>query len=148
MTVENKFVQEWRKVHQNTLVGAEMAGTLFDYLDSLPWEISRLQWSEVPHLTIPFGDGDPQPAWAEKFTNTPIGRHTHILVAYAPGQEALIATRDEVLADLDLLYAVSPGARYFCGADILDEAPILAVEDFGEFSDTGVRVRLAAVEES
>ncbi|MFJ8055358.1 hypothetical protein [Streptomyces sp. NPDC096142] len=148
MTVENQFVQEWLKIHQNTLVGAELADTLFDYLDSLPWETSQLQWSEVPHLTIPFADGDPQPAWAEKFTGTPIGRHSHILVAYAPGREAFIAARDEVLADLDLLYASSPGARYFCGADMLDEAPILAVRDFGEFSDTGVRVGLAAAEES
>jgi hypothetical protein len=62
------------------------------------------------------------------------------MVAYAPNQEALIGKSDEVLADIDTLYAGSPGARYFCGADIIEDVLTLTVEDFGEFSDEGVRV--------
>ncbi|MFJ7148709.1 hypothetical protein ACIQVT_10955 [Streptomyces sp. NPDC100445] len=64
------------------------------------------------------------------------------MVAYAPGREALLCDRDDVLADLDLLYAGAPGARYFCGADLDEDRLVLTVEDFAEFSDQGVTVHV------
>ncbi|WP_406443212.1 hypothetical protein OHB14_30075 [Streptomyces sp. NBC_01613] len=142
MSVDNQIVREWRDIHQHRLVSPVVARSLFDYLDTLPWGMSRLRWDQVESVTVPFSDGDPQPAWVEKFTDTPIGGHGYITVAYAPGQEALVGATDEVLADVDLLYVGSPSARYFCGAEIVDDSLILAVEDFAEFSDEGVTVHL------
>lgn len=144
MSIENRFVREWRDNHQCRVVEPERVQEFFDYLHALPWGTSRLNWQSIPHLSIEFGEDDPQPQWATQFSGTPLGRHELLLVAYAPRQEALVGRREEVLADIDLLYAGSPGARYFCGADIRQDALSLTVEDFAEFSDEGVRVHLPA----
>ncbi|WP_245877250.1 hypothetical protein [Streptomyces glaucescens] len=141
-SIEHPFVRQWRAVHRHELAGPDAAQELFDYLDNLPWGASRLSWSSIPNRFIPFGDGDPQPGWVEKFSSTPLKRHPWIMVAYAPGREALIGESDEVLADIDVLYAGSPGARCFCGADISQGSLVPVVADFGEFSDEGVRVHL------
>ncbi|MEU1405022.1 hypothetical protein ABZ471_22145 [Streptomyces sp. NPDC005728] len=142
MGIEHAFVQEWRNTHQCRVVDASKTQELFDYLNNLPWGTSGLNWRNIPNVAIPFGEGDPQPQWTTQFTDTPLGRHEFIMVAYAPQREALVGSREEVLADLDLLYSGSPGARYFCGADVHHEALTLTVADFAEFSDEGVRVHL------
>ncbi|MFF7096829.1 hypothetical protein ACFY9A_31205 [Streptomyces rubradiris] len=142
MDRENQSLKEWRNSHSCRIVSPEKAKQLFDYLNSLPWKTSGVDWDEVPGLHVSFGDDDPQPQWVGDFLGTPLGGHEFIMVVYAPGKEALLANRDEVLADLDLLYAEAPGARYFCGADINQDAVTVAVEHFAEFSDSGVIVHL------
>ncbi|MGW6733470.1 hypothetical protein [Streptomyces sp. NPDC055013] len=143
MGIEDRFVREWRSGHQCKVVDSEKARELFDYLDTLPWVTSRLNWDQVPNNFVQFDEGDPQPQWVQKFSQTPVGGHDFIMVAYSPNQEALIGKTDEVLADIDLLYAGAPGARYFCGVDISEHSTSLAVRDFGEFSDEGVRIHLS-----
>jgi hypothetical protein len=143
MSIENQFVKNWRNTHSCRVVSHREAQQLFDYLNTLPWETSRIDWGETPGIHVPFGDDDPQEQWVDKFHDTPLGRHDFIMVAYAPGKEAILAARDDVLADLDILYAGAPGVRYFCGADIIRDTVIVAAEDFAEFSDNGVIVRLA-----
>ncbi|MFE2097370.1 hypothetical protein [Streptomyces sp. NPDC059468] len=142
MGIEHRFVREWRDSHQCTVVESGKVKEFFDYLNTLPWGASRLRWEGIPNLSIPFGEDGPQSQWATRFSDTPLGRHEFIMVAYAPQREALVGRREEVLADIDLLYAGSPGVRYFCGADIDQKALTLTVEDFAEFSDEGVRVHL------
>jgi hypothetical protein len=93
-------------------------------------------------MFVPFSGGDPQSSWVERFAGTPVARHGFLLVAYAPGREALVGGARDVLAGIDLLYAGSPGARYFCGTDLADGVPVPVVEDFAGFSDGGVTVRL------
>lgn len=144
MYIENQFVREWRESHPHRLAPSSEVRKFFEYLDNLHWSGSRLDWSRLSSLHIPFGEGDPQPSWVDNFTNTPIGNHRHLLVAYAPNQDALIARTGELLADIDLLYAGSPGPRYFCGAEIVNERLHLAVEDFAEFSESGVLVHIPA----
>ncbi|MCL8014598.1 hypothetical protein [Streptomyces sp. AS02] len=126
------------------MVDPEKARRLFDYLDTLPWRTSRLDWGRVPNVFVPFGEGDPQEQWVQEFSKIPVGCHEFIMVAYAPNQEALVGKTHEVLTDIDLLYAGAPGARYFCGADGGEESLCLAVRDFAEFSDEGVRAHLSA----
>ncbi|MEV5348131.1 hypothetical protein ACIG54_22220 [Streptomyces achromogenes] len=140
MNIDNQFVKAWRNTHNCKVVSHRKAQQLFDYLNTLPWGVSRIDWSKTPGIQIPFGDDDPQPRWVGHFSDTPLGRHEFIMVAYAPGRDALVAARDDVLADLDILYAGAPGVRYFCGADIDQETVTAAVEDFAEFSDSGVIV--------
>ncbi|MFH7338155.1 hypothetical protein [Streptomyces sp. KHY 26] len=142
MDIEHTFVQEWFKAHACQLAEQQKTKELFDYLDGLPWGTSRLDWDEIPHLFIPFGERDPQPQWTSNFSHTPLGRHNYIMIAYAPGRDGIIGDRDEVLADLDLLYSGSPGPRYFCGVDVAQGHTNLAVQDFAEFSDEGVTVHM------
>ncbi|MCZ0209314.1 hypothetical protein OZK63_28305 [Streptomyces sp. UMAF16] len=142
MDRENQLFEAWRKSHSCRTVSPGGANQLFDYLSSLPWGTSGVDWDKTPGLRIPFGDDDPQPRWAGNFSDTPLGGHEFLMVAYAPGKVALLADRDEVLADLDLLYAQAPGVRYFCGADINQNTVTVAVEHFAEFSDSGVIVHL------
>lgn len=140
MGIDDPHVREWRAGHRHEVVSGEFAAAFFAYLDTLPWTASRLRWARIPGTPVPFGAGDPQPAWVERFAHTPLSRHDFLMVAYAPAQQALVARTPEVLADIDLLYAASPGARYFCGADLTPDGLSLAVEDFAEFSDSGVKV--------
>ncbi|WP_163010694.1 hypothetical protein [Streptomyces dangxiongensis] len=142
MEIENQYVKAWRKSHECKIVSPREVMQLFDYLNTLSWGTSQIDWADTPGLHIPFEEGDPQPEWVDNFSSTPLGRHKFIMVAYAPDKEALLGDRDEVLADLDLLYVGAPGARYFCGADLDQDRLILSVEDFAEFSDRGVTVHL------
>ncbi|MEW2621662.1 hypothetical protein [Streptomyces sp. NPDC048106] len=140
MGTDQAFVQEWFKAHACQLADKGKVQEFFDYLDELPWKTTGLDWDEIPNLFVPFGERDPQPQWVGNFSNTPLGGHKYIMIAYAPGRDGIIGDRDEVLADLDLLYSGSPGPRYFCGADVTQGRTILTVQDFAEFSDEGVTV--------
>ena len=142
MGVENKFVKQWRETHHHKIMSTDWPRRFFDYLDTFPWATSRLLWEEIPHVVINFDEGDPQPRWTERFSGTPLARHRFIMAAYSSSQEAIIGETQEVLADIDLLYAAAPGPRYFCGADVADEQLTLSMDDFAEFSDAGVRVHV------
>lgn len=140
MTITNAHVSKWRESHWSEVVSKEFPRKLFAYLETFPWGGSQILWSDIPNVSVEFGDGDPQPSWVEKFTDTRLLHHDFIMVAYSPDQEALVGRAGDILSDIDLLYAGSPGPRYFCGADFSRGELSIAVEDFAEFSDAGVVV--------
>lgn len=110
-SIDQPFVRAWRDSHQHKVADPQLAQELFSYLDTFPWGTGRLEWENVPNTSVAFGDGDPHLSWVEHFSSTPLKGHGFLMVAYAPAQEALIGRTDEVLADIDLLYAASPGPR-------------------------------------
>lgn len=57
----------------------------------------------------------------------------HISRWMATHESSLVALRDDVLRDVDLLYSASPGARYLCGVDMVDGRPAPYYDDFAEF---------------
>lgn len=112
------------------------------HLNGHPWAPSRLDWRYIGHVEFVMND-----SWEsdviEFSERTPLGRHGHLMLMYSGAEPSLLGFREDALRDLDLIYSASPGARYFCGVDLVDGRPIPRYEDFAEFDgDSKITFRM------
>lgn len=118
--------------HESSLAGKAMSAEFEQYLQSLPWAPSRLDWREIEHSTFKLEDG--WEAWIDQFAQSvPAGRHDYLMFMYSGSEPSLIARREDGLRDVDLIYSASAGARYFCGVDKVRDEFVVQHADFGEF---------------
>lgn len=132
MGLSTAHVRWWMSEHESIEMGPEVSAGFASHLQTLPWTPHRLDWEKVPHVELSIKiDWEEQVAAIAR--RSPFGRFSHVLLMYSGTEPALVGRRDDVLRDLDLLCAASPGPRYFCGASIRDGALRAQFAAFGEF---------------
>ncbi|MFD8346014.1 hypothetical protein ACFV2C_27500 [[Kitasatospora] papulosa] len=132
MRTKAPHIQEWMGAHESLLVDRTVSAEFERYLESRPWNPSRLDWSLIEHVEFEMVEG--WEADVVDFSNaTPLGRHSHLMFMYSGSEPSLIARMGDGLRDVDLIYSASAGARYFCGVDMASGFPVPIFEDFAEF---------------
>ena len=132
MDVEASHVREWMLAHDASSLAVEESKSFERYLEALPWAPSHVDWRELPSVEFELLDD-----WEEMILDfsqgCPLGRHEYVMVMYDGSQPSILCGTGAGLRDLDLLYSAAPGARYFCGVDLIDGRAIPRYEDFAEF---------------
>ncbi|MEW2438717.1 hypothetical protein AB0952_31975 [Streptomyces caniferus] len=138
---EHQHIKEWLAQHEHEILSTEYSKTLESFLDSLPWDPSRVQWDDIPHISIqvPEVPGDD---FLRECRNTPMGVHEFTMIMYNGSESAILCRSEEALMDIDLLYFRAPGPRYFCGVDKIDGKITLHAQDFGEYDISGLTFRI------
>jgi hypothetical protein len=138
--IDQPHIREWMKRKESQLLDSCNAKKLHEYLESLDWVPSRIDWSKQEHLFVPIGDdGDVDMA---ALLQTPIGCHDYVMVTYKTEDMAILCRTQDAFKDADLLYMQAPGPRYMCGARLDNERVVPAVEDFAEYDLPGFTVCL------
>lgn len=137
MRTDARHIREWMSQHESLLVDPGVSAEFERYLEGLPWAPSRLDWTLIEHVEFDMAESW-ESAVVEFAAQTPLSRHSHVMCMYSGSEPSLVGLRDEVLRDVDLIYSSSPGARYFCGVDMVSGAPVPAFEDFAEFDGFAV----------
>jgi hypothetical protein len=132
MRTDARHIQEWMLQHESLLVDGGVAADFERYLEGRPWAPSRLDWTLIEHVEFDM-TGSWEREIVEFAAQTPLGRHSHVMCMFSGSEPALVGLRDDVLRDVDLIYSSSPGARYFCGVDLVSSIAVPAFEDFAEF---------------
>ncbi|SDJ97375.1 hypothetical protein [Nonomuraea jiangxiensis] len=138
--IDDGYIDEWMRAGRAHRVEADFCTAFHGWLRGLPWLPSRVDWTRLSHTVVdcsPLTDREIVVLTREH----PIGRHTHLLVMYAPDQPGIVCEFDTGIGNLDLLYWTAPGARYFCGASLVDGVLVPSHEYFGEF-DGHTKIRL------
>lgn len=95
-------------------------GQAFDeYLGTLRWTGTSLDWSRMgPSSEIDVRQATPTQilAWAK---DTALGRHSHLMIFYAPGESVLAMPLECGIENLDMLYWDAPGVRFAFGGDFV-----------------------------
>lgn len=138
---EHEHIQEWMANHDNHLLNSQYSKCLHEYLESLPWLPSKLDWSGIPHVFISLEEEGSAPD-LELLTETPIGRHAYVMVSYRDEDRSILCRTEDAFHDADILYMRSPGPRYMCGADFEGDSVVLTVQDFAEYDMPGFTVSL------
>lgn len=132
MKIDAAHVRRWISTHETARLDASVSAAFDQYLCGYPWLPSRLDWSQIPFVEFTMED-----SWEDRIVEfaaqTPVGRHSHLMIMFDYDEPSLLTLKDDGLRDLDLLYSGSPGARYFCGADIIEGRCVPCHEDFAEF---------------
>lgn len=130
--IERSHIRQWMSEHDCLQLDTPYSADFEQYLNSQPWAPSRLDWRCIRHVEFVMTD-----FWESEiveFSNRiPLGLHSYLMLMYSGAEPSLLGIKEDALRDLDLLYSASPGARYFCGVDIVDGRPIPRYEDFAEF---------------
>jgi hypothetical protein len=142
--IEGSHIRQWMSEHESLQLDASYSAEFEQYLNSQPWAPSRLDWRSIGHIEFVMNN-----SWESKVVEfsdrTPLGRHSHLMLMYSGAEPSLLGFKEDALRDIDLIYSASPGARYFCGVDIVDGQPIPRYEDFAEFDgDSKITFRLQA----
>lgn len=145
--VEHEHIKEWLSRHEHEILSTEYSKSLEGYLDTLPWEPSRVRWSDIPHTSIQIPE-TPGTDVLREFRNAAMGAHEFIMIMYNGSDKSILCRPEDALLDIDLLYARAPGPRYFCGADRVNEKIILGARDFGEYDISGLTFRVEECENS
>lgn len=124
--VEAAHIVEWVRGHQAVVVGPGVAAEFAAALEALPWAAMSLDKAAMSGVLT----RDDAPELAAQVHRARLGRHPYVYVMYDPDASGLIAPLADVLTDLDLLYWLAPGYRYFCGASI-DLTP--SFDDLAEY---------------
>lgn len=132
MKIEASHIRQWMSEHESSQLEAPVSARFEQYLNNQSWAPSRLDWRSIGHVVFTMTDSW-EDALVEFASHTPAGRHSHIMFMYSGAEPSILSLRDDGLRDLDLIYSASPGARYFCGIDIVDGCPKPVYEDFAEF---------------
>ncbi|MET7796108.1 hypothetical protein [Streptomyces decoyicus] len=139
--VEHQHIKEWLTRHEHEILGAEYSKMLEGYLDTLPWDPSRIQWGDIPHIEIQVPE-TPGVDFLRVCRNTAIGAHEFTMIMYNGSDRSILCRSEEALLDIDLLYFRAPGPRYFCGVDRVDGKLALRAQDFGEYDTSGLTFRV------
>ncbi|MFF3545021.1 hypothetical protein ACFYXD_24600 [Streptomyces platensis] len=140
--VEHQHIKEWLTQHEHQILDAEYSKSLESYLDTLPWDPSRIRWSDIPHQSVQIPDS-PGVNFLHECLNTTMGAHEFTMITYNGSDRSILCRTEEALLDIDLLYGRAPGPRYFCGVDRVDEQIILHSQDFGEYDIPKLTFRIA-----
>lgn len=108
------------------VVGSDLAAEFAAVVQALPWGPMALDKAAIPGLL----SRDDAPDLRDQVSRARLGSHPYVYLMYDPGESGLIAPLADVLTDLDLLYWLAPGYRYFCGASA-NLAP--SFEDLAEY---------------
>ncbi|NLU72177.1 hypothetical protein HCC61_05665 [Streptomyces sp. HNM0575] len=112
-----------------------------EYLESLPWIPSKVDWSRIPHKFVSL-ESDDTAAELRLIDETPIGRNPYVMVTFNADDMAIMCRAEDAFRDADSLYMRAPGPRYMCGAKFESDGIVLSVEDFAEYDLPGFTVRL------
>jgi hypothetical protein len=132
MGINTAHVKWWMSEHETLEVGPEVSAGFASYLQKFPWKPYRMDWGQVRHVELSIRD-DWEAKVAAIAQRSPFGRFSHVMLMFSGTEPALVGRRDEILRDVDLLCAVAPGPRYFCGASIRDGHLRAHFGAFGEF---------------
>jgi len=130
--IEAPHIRKWMEEHGGARLATSLSTEFERYLDTWPWAPSRLDWRSIDH--VEFDMVDPwEDALVEFAGSTPLGRHENVMLMYSPSEPSLLSPTGAALRDLDLIYSASYGAKYICGVDVINGAPVLSCGDFAEF---------------
>ena len=112
---------------------AELSIAFDSYLNTLPWQVSSLDWSRMPSsvtLDVAKSNLADFQIW---LTKTRIGGHQAIAVWYSRTEGGLVIPIESATLDnLDELYWAAAGTRYLCGVDLENDRPVPAYADLLE----------------
>ena len=137
---EHEHIREWMTEHESYVLDQRYSQSFHQYLESLPWNPSRIDWSEVPHTFISMEEGEDEVV--SRLSGMPIGRHSYVMVNYHDSDNSILCRAEDAFRDAGVLYMRSPGPRYMCGADVEGNTTVLAVKDFAECDLPGFTARV------
>ena len=140
---EDAARREWLESGRALLLPDITCEAFDDYLNTLPWMASALDWSKMPPsvaFNVVKGTRDELFAWA---TSTRIGRHTHLAVFYSRKNGGLVIPLALALNNLDELYQGWPGTRYCFSLDLVDGQLLPAYSDLLEWGKGDVWIAVA-----
>jgi hypothetical protein len=136
LKIDGKHIKQWISGHDTVTTEPILSEHFEQYLATLPWAPSRLDWSSIDHVTFDMGDSSDN-SWESMVLDfagrLPLGSHSHVMLMYNSSEPSLIAKTEDALPDIDLLYSVGPGPRYFCGVDFRGDTFVPVHQDFAEF---------------
>jgi hypothetical protein len=144
MYVNAPHIQEFVVAGDVYIVGAHVARQFSDFLDTLPWGVSRQQvdWDLIAHHEIDL-DVVSEDELVAVVRSTRIGEYERLLFLYAPDEPAAHCALDFGLRHFDQLYWLAPGPRYMCGASVGGGAAVPVFDTLIDF-DGASRLRVAA----
>lgn len=133
MHVEQGHIKSWLAGRGHWIVEKEVSDGFNEFLSKFPWATSRLLWSEVSHASLELPEDDNWDDFFLQFSALPAGQHDFMFVMYSWREPGIVCRTADVLKDIDYLYSSAPGARYFCGVDVVNDFPRPIYEDFAEY---------------
>lgn len=109
--------EKWLREKRALSLPTEAALRFEEFLNTLPWLGSSLNWSRMPPaVTINVANAQRRDllAWGKK---TRIGSHTHMAIWYSAEEGGVVVGTDFGLLSLDELYRGAPGVRFAFGVD-------------------------------
>ncbi|WP_157606489.1 hypothetical protein [Saccharomonospora cyanea] len=139
--MDSEHLEQWIESGRASVAPVEACSAFHDYLLSMAWLPTRLDWRGIDHMVIDVA-GMGEPEFVAQAMRSSLGSRSHLLAVFSPGQPGIICQMKEGLANLDHIYWKAPGVRYFCGIDT-DSTGVYdySYQDFGEF-DGSTKVTL------
>ncbi len=130
----NSIPEAWLDDGKASLLPLQISADFRDYLNTLPWVGSGLDWSRLqPFATINISQAsvDELLAWTN---STALGGHSHMALCFSPKEPCLLVKREDGIRRLDELFWRSPGIRFCFGVDVGADEPR---SDFGALLQYG-----------
>lgn len=132
MQVKSEHIKRWMTEHESSLADITVSVSFERHLNTLPWAPSHLDWRSIEHVRFEMSE-----AWEARILGfaerTSMAKHSHLLFLYSAAEPSLVCLKEDGLLDIDLIYYGAPGARYFCGVDLIDGVPTPAFNHLAEF---------------
>jgi len=131
MYVEAEHVRNWVTEHGARVPAVAQSRLFTLQLEGLPWNSAGngLNWQALPSRTVDLA----RPQARDELATARLARHDWVFLLYVPDEPGLLAPYADAVDALDELYWKASGPRYLCGADLVDDAARLAVEDLAEY---------------
>jgi len=109
--------QTWIEQGRARLLPLRVSLEFREYVNSLPWMASTLDWSRLQYTKINISKAscDELLTWAK---SSSLGRHSHLVLFFSPAEQCLLVSLDDGISHIDELFWESPGVNFCFGADV------------------------------
>ncbi|NKY39745.1 hypothetical protein [Cellulomonas septica] len=130
--VDDDHILEWLQDGRVSLVAPEVGIAFHDYLLSLPWLLTRVDWRTIAHARLDLRLVD-EVNVRDQLSALEVAVPAALFLLYAPGEPGVLCPIESAVPNLDHLYWRPPGPRYFCAAEVDGDEPSFSFARFGEY---------------
>jgi hypothetical protein len=125
--------ETWIEEGRATLLPSGVSAAFGDYINTLPWVGSTLEWSRLEPFTkidVAMASNEEVLEWTKL---TALGRHSHMALCFSPKEPCLVVKLEEGMRHLDELFWSSPGISFCFGVDVSGDEPQSSFADLLQY---------------